>query len=152
MLAGEVGGRWSEETQAFLRQLAKARARSEAVPQQARAWAAWQMRWRAILACSSCQSVRNVSAGSEDRWRVRWSHSDHCRRCRGVPPRRGRVSGSLFLLCWCLKKKQSSRLRLSCCHKQLITSASGRLFPQSLSEHTQKVCLVCFPRRRPKRR
>ena len=37
VLAGEVGGRWSDETQAFLRQLAKARARSEPVPQQARA-------------------------------------------------------------------------------------------------------------------
>ena len=33
VLAGEVGGRWSE-AQAFLRQLAKAKARSEAVPGQ----------------------------------------------------------------------------------------------------------------------
>ena len=46
VLAGEVGGRWSEETQAFLRQLAKAKARSEPVLQQARARAAWLMRWR----------------------------------------------------------------------------------------------------------
>ena len=44
VLAGEVGGRWSEETQAFLRQLAKAKARSEPVPQQA------------ILACSSARA------------------------------------------------------------------------------------------------
>ena len=32
VLATEVGGRWSEETQVFLRQLAKAKARAEPVP------------------------------------------------------------------------------------------------------------------------
>ena len=67
VLAGEVGGNWSDETQAFLRQLAKARARSEPVPQQARARAAWLMRWRAILACSSAwafaTSLLEVRAG-----------------------------------------------------------------------------------------
>ena len=58
VLAGEVGGRWSDETQAFLRQ---------PVPQQARARAAWLMRWRAILACSSARafatSLLEVRAG-----------------------------------------------------------------------------------------
>ena len=67
VLAGEVGGRWSDEIQAFLRQLAKARARSEPVPQQAHARAAWLMRWRAILACSSARafgmSLLEVRAG-----------------------------------------------------------------------------------------
>ena len=56
VLAGEVGGRWSEEIHAFLRQFAKAKARSEPVPQQARARAAWLVRWRTILACSSARA------------------------------------------------------------------------------------------------
>ena len=67
VLAGEVGGRWSEETQAFLRQLAKAKALSEPVPQQARARTVWLMRWRTILACSSARafasSLLEVRAG-----------------------------------------------------------------------------------------
>ena len=62
VLAGEVGGRWSDETQAFFRQLAKARARSEPVPQQARARAAWLMRWRAIFRAFAT-SLLEVRAG-----------------------------------------------------------------------------------------
>ena len=46
------------ETQAFLRQ-AKAKARSEPVPQQARARGAWLVRWRAILACSSARAFKS---------------------------------------------------------------------------------------------
>ena len=48
VLACEVGGRWSDETQAFLRQLAKAKARTEAVLLQSRARAAWLRRWMTI--------------------------------------------------------------------------------------------------------
>ena len=53
---------WCEETQAFLRQLAKAKARPEAVPQQVRAREAWVMRWMAILACSNSRK-RGLVAG-----------------------------------------------------------------------------------------
>ena len=56
VLATEVGGRWSEETQVSLRQLAKAKARAEPVPLQAQARAAWLHRWRTILACCSARS------------------------------------------------------------------------------------------------
>ena len=59
VLAGEVGGRWSE-TQAFLRQLVKARARSKPVPQQARARQRWLMRWRALLAYSSARVLATL--------------------------------------------------------------------------------------------
>ena len=56
VLAGEVRGRWSQETQAFLRQLAKAKARSEAGPQQARA--AWVLRWRTWHEAALCFRYR----------------------------------------------------------------------------------------------
>ena len=56
VLATEVGGRWSEETQVFLRQLAKAKARAAPVPLQTRAREAWLQRWRTILACCSARS------------------------------------------------------------------------------------------------
>ena len=42
---GEVAGRWSEETASFLRQLARARARSEPPVLQKRAEQAWRLRW-----------------------------------------------------------------------------------------------------------
>ena len=56
VLACKVGGRWSDETQAFLRQLAKAKARTEVVPLQSRARAACLRRWMTILACSSARA------------------------------------------------------------------------------------------------
>ena len=56
VLATEVGGRWSEETDVFLRQLAKAKARAAPVPLQTRDRAAWLQRWRTILACYSARS------------------------------------------------------------------------------------------------
>ena len=57
VLACEVGGRWSDETQAFLQQLAKFKARTEPLPQQARARAAWLLRWRTMLAWSSARAL-----------------------------------------------------------------------------------------------
>ena len=56
VLACEVGGQWSEETRDFLRHLAKARARGEPFPLQRRAEAAWLMRWRVVMACSTANS------------------------------------------------------------------------------------------------
>ena len=57
VLAGEVGGRWSEETRVFLRLLARAKARSEPVILRQRVEQAWRMRWPAILACSAARGV-----------------------------------------------------------------------------------------------
>ena len=56
VLAGEVGGRWSEETQTFLRILARAKARSEPPTLRKRAEQAWRMRWAATLACSAARA------------------------------------------------------------------------------------------------
>ena len=52
-VAGEVGGRWSEETPWPLRLLARAQARSEPLNLRKRAEQAWRMRWAATLACSA---------------------------------------------------------------------------------------------------
>ena len=84
VLAGEVGGRWSDETQAFLRQLAKARARSETGAPASPCKGSVAHEMEGDLGLQQCQGVRDVVAGSEGRWWVRWSHSDHCRRCWGV--------------------------------------------------------------------
>ena len=51
VLAGEVGGRWSEETRRFLSLLARAKARSEPHILQKRVEQAWRMRWGSILGC-----------------------------------------------------------------------------------------------------
>ena len=45
VLAGEVGGRWSEETVTFLRLVAAAHARSESALLRRRAEQGWRMRW-----------------------------------------------------------------------------------------------------------
>ena len=69
VLAGEVGGRFSDETAQFLRALASAKVRD--VPQllQGRAHAAWLRRWSAMLACAAARAFalslldRDCSAG-----------------------------------------------------------------------------------------
>ena len=52
VLANEVGGRWSLETQAFLRQLARAKSREEPPNFRTR----WTWRWSMILACASARA------------------------------------------------------------------------------------------------
>ena len=54
VLAGEIGGRWSEETRRFLSLLAKAKARSPILKR--RAEQAWRMRWGAILSCAAARA------------------------------------------------------------------------------------------------
>ena len=56
VLAGEVGGRFSDETAQFLRGLASATVRD--VPQilQGRAHATWMRRWSSILACAAARA------------------------------------------------------------------------------------------------
>ena len=56
VLAGEVAGRWSEETASFLRHLARARARSEPPVLQKRAEQAWRLRWGSLLACAAARA------------------------------------------------------------------------------------------------
>ena len=56
VLAGEIGGRWSEETRRFLSLLAKAKARSEPPILKKRAEQAWRLRWGAILGCAAARS------------------------------------------------------------------------------------------------
>ena len=56
VLACETGGRWSEESHSFLRQLARARARSEPREMRAAARRAWFRRWCTALACCAAQA------------------------------------------------------------------------------------------------
>ena len=56
VLAGEIGGRWSEETRRFLSLLAKAKTRSEPPILKKRAEQAWRLRWGAILGCAAARS------------------------------------------------------------------------------------------------
>ena len=56
VLAGEVAGRWSEETIAFIRHLAKARARGEPIKIKKRAEQGWRMRWCSLLACGAARA------------------------------------------------------------------------------------------------
>ena len=55
--AGEIGGRWSAETRAFLSQLAEARSREEIPLMQRRVEHAWRLRWGSMLACASARAV-----------------------------------------------------------------------------------------------
>ena len=56
VLAGEVGGRWSEETRQFLTLLAKARARCEPRILRRRAKKAWRLRWTGLLCCAASRA------------------------------------------------------------------------------------------------
>ena len=56
VLAGEIGGRWSEETRRFLSLLAKAKARSEPPILKRRAEQAWRVRWGAIWSCAAAST------------------------------------------------------------------------------------------------
>ena len=56
VVAGEVAGRWSEEAASFMRQLAKARARSEPPVLVKRAEQAWRLRWFSMLACTAARA------------------------------------------------------------------------------------------------
>ena len=57
VLGAEVGGRWSDESAQFVRQLAKAKARGEPPILRSRAQQAWTLRWSSILACSAAKSL-----------------------------------------------------------------------------------------------
>ena len=56
VVASEVGGRWSAEAQAFLRQFARAKSRQEPPTLRASAKLAWIWRWSMILACASARA------------------------------------------------------------------------------------------------
>ena len=53
VLAGEVGGRWSQEVNTFVRLLARAKARCEPSILRRRVEQAWRLRWGTILPCST---------------------------------------------------------------------------------------------------
>ena len=63
VMANEVGGRWSPEALAFLRQLAKAKSRNEPPLIQRRAQQAWKMRWLAIMSCAAARAVSSSLLG-----------------------------------------------------------------------------------------
>ena len=57
VIAGEVGGRWSEETKNFFCSLACAKSRSEARVLRGSVRAAWYRRWSCLLACAAAKAV-----------------------------------------------------------------------------------------------
>ena len=59
VLALEVG-RWSRETQAFVTQLARAKARGETQLMRQRVEQGWRLRWGSILACAAARAVAST--------------------------------------------------------------------------------------------
>ena len=57
VLGVEVGGRFSVETQSFLSQLARAKARCENSVLRRRVEQAWRLRWGSLLACTVARAV-----------------------------------------------------------------------------------------------
>ena len=57
VLAVEVCGRWSKETQSFLSSLAHAKARSEASLMRRRVEQAWRLRWGSLFSCTVARAV-----------------------------------------------------------------------------------------------
>ena len=57
VLAGETGGRFSEETQTFIRLLARAKTRSVPEPLRTRARQSWAHRWGSLLACAAARAL-----------------------------------------------------------------------------------------------
>ena len=60
VLGVEVGGRWSQEMQQFVSQLARAKARGETYLMRRRAEQAWRLRWGSILACAVARTVAST--------------------------------------------------------------------------------------------
>ena len=57
VLAVEVGGRWSRETQIFLSLLARARGRREGFLMRKRVEQAWRLQWGSLLSCTVARAV-----------------------------------------------------------------------------------------------
>ena len=75
VLAGEVVGRWSEETRAFIRLLARARTRNETTLMRRRAEQAWRMRWWVIPCCAVVRASAAFLLGVALHSRCRCSES-----------------------------------------------------------------------------
>ena len=56
VLAGEIGGRFSVETQTFIRLLARAKTRAIPEPLRTRARQSWMHRWGSLLACAAARA------------------------------------------------------------------------------------------------
>ena len=68
VLACETGGRWSQESHSFLRQLAQARAQSEPREMRAAARRAWFRWWCTALACCAAQAFAFSLFSVEEVW------------------------------------------------------------------------------------
>ena len=68
--AFEIGGRWSSETNTFVRLLAQARAGEEPPISRRRVEQAWRLRWGSLLACASAKafaaSLLDLRSGGVD--------------------------------------------------------------------------------------
>ena len=63
VIAGEVGGRWSQETKDFLWCLACEKSKSSPRLLQGSARVGWYRRWCCLLACSTAKAVACSLAG-----------------------------------------------------------------------------------------
>ena len=57
VLAGETGGLFSEQTQTFIRLLARAKTRSVPEPLRTRARQSWALRFGSLLACAAARAL-----------------------------------------------------------------------------------------------
>ena len=90
VLALEVGGRWSCETQAFITQLARAKARNETHLMRGRVEQAWRRRpvGARFLACAAARAVAStmLELPGPVALTVTWSRSGGSRVWLGEPP------------------------------------------------------------------
>ena len=97
MLAGEVGGRFSDETAQFLRALASAKVREGPQLLQGRAHAAWLRRWSAMLACAAARAFA-PSCSVFEGWGVGLQRfSRGVGGCSSLSEARGRVGLDRFI-------------------------------------------------------
>ena len=81
VLAGEIGGRWSEETRTFIGLFAKAKSREVPRVLQKRVELSWWFRRGSLLACASARafaaSLLNLHTGGADGSLPRWDEVVH---------------------------------------------------------------------------
>ena len=75
VLAGEVAGRWSDETRRFIGLLARARARNETKLMRRRVEQAWRLRRWTMLSCAAARAFAASLAGHAVQSRLRWGVS-----------------------------------------------------------------------------
>ena len=66
VLAGETGGRWSNETASFWSSLAHAKSREVSAEMQESARVAWRRRWASMLSCAAARAYAMCASPGAD--------------------------------------------------------------------------------------